>query len=60
VLNFTVTAAPLWAATKEEIKQVKAEIRKMTKLTLARLYKAQSSAKKAVTKSASYAVVSTT
>ena len=31
LLSLTVTDAPLWAATKEEIKQEKAEIRKMVK-----------------------------
>jgi len=58
--EFHRNRAPLRAATKEKIKQVKAEIRKMTKLLLARLYKTQSSAKKAVSKSAGYAVVSAT
>ncbi len=58
VLNFTVTAAPLWAASKEEIKQEKADIRKMAKETLSRLYKLQPSAKKMVSKSSGYAVFS--
>jgi len=54
LLSFTVTAVPLWADSKEEIKQEKADIRKMAKETLARLYKVQPSAKKAVSKSAGY------
>ena len=58
LLSFTVTAVPLWADSKEEIKQEKADIRKMAKETLARLYKVQPSAKKAVSKSAGYAVFS--
>ena len=58
LLSLTVTAASLWAASKEEIKQEKADIRKMAKETLARLYKLQPSAKKAVSKSAGYAVFS--
>ena len=58
VLSFTVTPAPLWSASKEEIKQKKADIRKMAKETLARLYKVQPSAKKAISKSAGYAVFS--
>jgi len=58
LLNFTVTAAPLWATSKEEIKQEKADTRKMAKESLARLYKVQPSAKKAVSNSAGYAVFS--
>ena len=58
LLSFTVTAASLWAASKEEIKQEKADIRKMGKETLTRLYKVQPSAPKAVSKSAGYAVFS--
>jgi len=58
LLSFTLTAAPLWAASKEEIKQEKTDIRKMAKETLARLYKVQPSAQKAVSKSAGYAVFS--
>jgi lipid-binding SYLF domain-containing protein len=58
VLSFAVTAAPLWSASKEEIKQKKADIRKMAKETLARLYKVEPSAKKAISKSAGYAVFS--
>ena len=58
LLSFTATLVPLWADSKEEIKQEKADIRKMAKETLARLYKVQPSAKKAVSKSAGYAVFS--
>jgi lipid-binding SYLF domain-containing protein len=58
LLSFTVTAVPLWADSKEEIKQEKADIRDMTKETLARLYKVKPSAKKAVSNSAGYAVFS--
>ena len=58
VLGFTVTATPLWSASKEEINQKKADIRKMAKETLNRLYKAQPSAKNAISKSAGYAVFS--
>jgi lipid-binding SYLF domain-containing protein len=58
LMSFTVTAAPMWAASKEEIKQEQFDIRKMAKETLARLYKVQPSAQKAVSKSAGYAVFS--
>jgi lipid-binding SYLF domain-containing protein len=58
LLSITLNAVPLWADSKEEIKQEKAEIRKMTNETLAKLYKVQPSAKKAVSKSAGYAVFS--
>jgi lipid-binding SYLF domain-containing protein len=58
LLGFTVTTVPLRAATEEEIKQKKADIRKMANDTLARLYKVQPSAKEAVSKSAGYAVFS--
>ena len=58
LLSLTVTDAPLWAVSKEEIKQEKADIRKMAKETLAQLYKLQPSAKKSVSKSAGHAVFS--
>jgi lipid-binding SYLF domain-containing protein len=58
LMSFTITAAPLWAASKDEIKQEKSDIRKMGKETLSRLYKVQPSAQKAVSKSAGYAVFS--
>ena len=58
LLSLTVTDAPLWAASKEESKQEKADIRKMAKETLAQLYKLQPSAKKSVSKSAGHAVFS--
>lgn len=46
------------AQKKEEIQQERADIRKMAKETLARLYKLQPSAQKAVTRSAGYGVFS--
>ena len=58
VLACAAAVVPSWAATEEEIKQEKTEIHKMAKETLARLYKMQPSAKKAVSKSAGYAVFS--
>ena len=58
VLSFTITAATVSAADKKEIKEEKAEIRKMVNESLAQLYKLQPSAKKAVSKSAGYAVFS--
>lgn len=58
LLCFTVTTAPLWGASKEEINSQKADIRKMANETIARLYKVQPSAKKAVSTSAGYAVFS--
>jgi len=58
LLCFTVTTAPLWGASKEKINQQKADIRKMANETIARLYKVQPSAKKAVSNSAGYAVFS--
>jgi lipid-binding SYLF domain-containing protein len=57
MLSFTLTA-PLWSASKEEIQQQKADIRKMAKETLARLYKIQPSSQKTIGKSAGYAVFS--
>ena len=58
LLGFTATAGPLLAASKEEIAQKRADVRKMANETLARLYKVQPSAKKAVSKAAGYAVFS--
>ena len=58
LLSFTAIAGPLLAASKEEIAQKKADVRKMTNETLARLYKAQPSAKQAVSNAAGYAVFS--
>ena len=46
------------AEKQEEIQQVKADIRKMAKETLSRLYKLQPSAKKTISKSAGYAIFS--
>ena len=58
LLTFTATTGTLRAASKEEIKQQKADVRKMANDTLARLYKVQPSAKKAVSNAAGYAVFS--
>jgi lipid-binding SYLF domain-containing protein len=58
LLGLTVTAGPLGAASKEEIQQKRADIRKMANETLSRLYKVRPSAKEAVAKSAGYAVFS--
>jgi lipid-binding SYLF domain-containing protein len=58
VLSFNLMAAPLHAASKEEIKQEKADLRKMAKETLDRLYKVQPSAQKAISNSIGYAVFS--
>ena len=58
LLGFAATAGPLLAASKEEIAQKRADVRKMANETLARLYKVQPSAKKAVSKAAGYAVFS--
>jgi lipid-binding SYLF domain-containing protein len=63
-LSFSSPAMPFLgkekteAEKKEEIKQEKADIRKMVKETLARLYKLQPSAKKSISKSAGYGVFS--
>jgi len=57
LLVFMVTTAPLQAAGDEKkIEQQKADLRKMANETLARLYKTQPSAEKAIAKSAGYAV----
>ena len=58
LLTFTATTGTLRAATKEELKQHKADVRKMAGDTLSRLYKVQPSAKKAVESAAGYAVFS--
>lgn len=58
VLSFTLASFPLWAASKEEINKERADIRKMSKETLDRLYKLQPSAKEAISKAAGYAVFS--
>lgn len=58
LLSFAVASGPLQAASKEEIRQKKADIRKMQSETLARLYKLQPSARKAIAGSAGYAVFS--
>ena len=58
LLGLTATVEHLFAASKEEIAQKKAEVRKMANDTLARLYKVQPSAKQAISKAAGYAVFS--
>ena len=58
MLSFSLTVVPVRAASKAEIKQEKADIHKMAKETLARLYKVQPSTKKAISKSAGYGVFS--
>ena len=64
VLSFSSTAMPFLgkekteAQKKEEMQQERADIRKMAKETLARLYKLQPSAQKAVSRSAGYGVFS--
>ena len=63
-LSFSSPAMPLFekekteAEKQKEIEQEKADIRKMAKETLARLYKLQPSAKKSISKSAGYGVFS--
>jgi lipid-binding SYLF domain-containing protein len=58
ILSLTVFATFSWAASKEEIDKQKADVRKMSTETLSRLYKAQPTAKEAISKSAGYAVFS--
>jgi lipid-binding SYLF domain-containing protein len=58
VLSFTFTAVPSWAATKEEIKKEKEDVRKVSKETLNQLYKVQPSAKQAISNAAGYATFS--
>lgn len=55
---FLATSAPLLAATKEQIEQQRADIKKMANQTLERLYTTQPSAKNAIQKAAGYAVFS--
>jgi lipid-binding SYLF domain-containing protein len=57
VLTLSLATVPLWASEKK-IEQKKSDIRKMAKETLSRLYTLQPSAKKAISKSAGYAVFS--
>ncbi len=58
VLTLSLTTVPSLASDKKEIEQKKAEIRKMAKETLNRLYQVQPGAKKTISKSAGYAVFS--
>ena len=55
---FALIVKPLGAASEEKTKQKRADVRKMANETLARLYKVQPSAEKAVAGSAGYAVFS--
>lgn len=57
-ISFLLVPAPFSAATKEQIEQQKADIRKMADETLERLYRTQPSAKNAISKAAGYAVFS--
>lgn len=58
VLGLGWCAGTASAASKEEIAETRAEIRKMAQETLARLYKLQPSSKTAIANSAGYAVFS--
>ena len=57
IFCFMASSPPSWAAS-EKIEQQRADIRKMANDTLARLYKTQPSAQKAIKKAAGYAVFS--
>lgn len=58
LLSSMVTGVPSLAATKEQIEQQRADISKMADETLARLYKTQPAAERAIRKAAGYAVFS--
>jgi lipid-binding SYLF domain-containing protein len=58
LLVVTLTTIPVLAADDEKIQQQREDIRKMANDTLARLYKTQPAARKAVEKAAGYAVFS--
>lgn len=58
LFSFLAFTAPLFAASKEQVEQQRADISKMADETLARLYKTQPSAEKAIKKAAGYAVFS--
>lgn len=58
LIGFTLTTAPLCAAGDEKVQQARTDIRKMANDTLARLYKTQPSAQKAVEGATGYAVFS--
>ncbi|MCB2226360.1 MAG: hypothetical protein KQH53_06740 [Desulfarculaceae bacterium] len=57
-LGLALSGSPARAATKKQIKEARAEIRKMSQDTLTRLYKLRPSSKKAMDKCAGYAVFS--
>lgn len=56
--SFIFFSSPLWAEKDPSKEQKRADVRKMAKDTLSRLYKVQPSAKKAVERAAGYAVFS--
>jgi lipid-binding SYLF domain-containing protein len=56
--SFIFFASPLWAEKGSSKEEKRADVRKMAKDTLSRLYKFQPSAKKAVERAAGYAVFS--
>ncbi len=58
LFSFMTLSTPLWAVTKEQVEQQKADIQKMTNNTLERLYTTQPLAKEAINKAAGYAVFS--
>lgn len=58
LFSFMALSTPLWAVTKEQVEQQKADIQKMANGTLERLYKTQPAAKEAINKAAGYAVFS--
>jgi lipid-binding SYLF domain-containing protein len=58
LLVFTLAPMPVLAAGDEKIEQQREDVRKMANDTLARLYKAEPAARKAVEKAAGYAVFS--
>jgi len=58
LFSFLAFTAPLFAASKEQVEQQRADISKMADETLARLYKTQPSAEKAIKNAAGYAVFS--
>ena len=57
-VSFTVQVSPVWAEKDTKKAQAQADVRKMAKETLSRLYEAQPRAKNAIGKAAGYAVFS--
>jgi len=58
IVFFAAQTSPLWAKKDAKKAQAQADVRKMAKETLSRLYKAQPRAKSAIEKAAGYAVFS--